>query len=354
MISRQNYLDVRAYIRYCDQVRQNSPETVARNRAHLRHLLTWADETPLPKARQLNPGLPAYILTARADGRAGKLSASSIKKGLECARHFFAFARDQWPVRYHAIKASWIETLEPPRGSRLESHLVEHKAYTIEDVLKIVRVPVETLRQQRGQVAAAMLFLSGMRVEALATLPISCVDIAKREIRQLPECGVRTKNRKAAVTYLLEIPELLAVVDRWDRLVRVHPPESLWYSTLTRDGMVLTVTSEAHLGRGDLVMRDLRPVCTLAGVPYLSPHKLRHGFAVYALKLASNMAELKAISQNLMHSSVTITDSIYARLVNDDVKNIIGSLGKDIQPVQDDRLDEILRLLRQQIPAIPA
>jgi site-specific recombinase XerC len=348
MINRQNYLDVRAYLRYCDQVRQNSPETVARNRAHLHHLLTWADSTPLPKSRQISPGFSNYILTARLD-IPGKLSPSSIKKGLEAARGFFTFARDQWPQRYHAITATWIESLQSPRGSRIESHLVEHQAYTLADVLKIVRVPVETLRELRGQVAAAMLFLSGMRAGALATLPISCVDLAKREIRQLPELGVRTKNRKAAVTYLLDIPELLALVDRWDRLVRVNSPDSLWYATLTRDGMALTETTPAHAGRCDLVSRDLRPVCALAGVPYLSPHKLRHGFAVHALKLASNMSELKAISQNLMHSSVTITDSIYARLVNDDVRTIIGGLGKATPIPPDDRLDEILRLLRQQL-----
>jgi integrase len=258
----------------------------------------------------------------------------------------------QWPQRYHLIKSSWIEQLTPPRGSRMESHLVEHQAYSLADVLKITRVPVETLRQKRGQVAAAMLFLSGMRADALASLPIFCVDLLKREIRQLPELGVRTKNRKAALTYLLDIPELLAVVSDWDRLVRLHPPETLWYATLTRDGMTMTVTTAAHLGRSDLVPRDLRPVCALAGVPYLSPHKLRHGFAVYALKLASNMAELKAISQNLMHSSVTITDSIYARLVNDDVRTLIGSLGHSTPPPPtDDRLDEILRLLRQQLPS---
>ena len=128
MINRQNYLDVRAYLKYCDQVRQNSPETLARNRAHLRHLLEWAGETPLPRSRQLAP-FPLYILTARADGNAGKLSPSSIKKGLEACRHFYTWARDQWPQRYRLIKTAWIEELQPPRGNRLESHLTEHKAY---------------------------------------------------------------------------------------------------------------------------------------------------------------------------------------------------------------------------------
>jgi integrase len=53
-----------------------------------------------------------------------------------------------------------------------------------------------------------------------------------------------------------------------------------------------------------------------AGVKYKSPHKLRHGHAVYALKL-------KAISQNLMHSTIGIMDGIIGVLVGDDVHNTI-------------------------------
>jgi integrase len=63
------------------------------------------------------------------------------------------------------------------------------------------------------------------------------------------------------------------------------------------------------------------------GVEYYSAHKLRHGHAVYALKHAKTMAELKAISQNLMHSSIGITDGIYGRLVDDDVNRVITHLG---------------------------
>jgi integrase len=341
----QNWLDVRIYLRYLDRVRQLAPESVIRSRAHLRHLLEWADETPLPKAAGLSPTLPAYFLAA-------SLSPSSIKKGLENARGFYRFARDQWPNRYRHIKLSWIEMLQPPRGSRLSSRLVVHQFYSLEDVLQIARVSVETLRQERCQVAAAMLFLSGMRADALASLPISCVDIDRREIRQLPELGVRTKNRKAAITYLLEIPELLNLVARWDHHVRsVLTPDCLWYSTLTRDGMTLTATSVPHLGRGDLVERDLHIACRLAGLPYLSPHKLRHGHVVYALKQSRTMEQLKAISQNVMHSSVTITDQVYGNLVNDDVRRIIGGLGNNSTNFPAEKLAELLDILKALQPA---
>jgi hypothetical protein len=37
------------------------------------------------------------------------------------------------------------------------------------------------------------------------------------------------------------------------------------------------------------------------GLAYHYPHKFRLGHAVYALKLAKDIAALKAVSQNLMH-----------------------------------------------------
>lgn len=97
-------------------------------------------------------------------------------------------------------------------------------------------------------------------------------------------------------------------------------------STLSRDGMTLTPTAKAYTGRYDVLKNDLHIICDLAGIPYLSPHKLRHGHTVYALKRAQNVAQLKAISQNIMHKSLVTTDQIYGKLINDDVQDIISSL----------------------------
>jgi integrase len=346
MINRQNWLDVRLYLRYLANVRQLAPETVSRTRSHLRHLLEWADDRSLTDAHQIRPPLPSCLVDLH-------LSPSSIKKGLEAARGYFEFARDHWPHRYRRIRPAWIELLQPPRAARIESRLQVHQYYKLEDVLALSAFPAQTLRQERAQVAACMLFLSGMRADALATLPASCVDLDHREIRQLPELGVRTKNRKAAITYLLDIPELLAVAERWDQRMRLHPPASLWYSPLTRDGMVIVPTWVAHIGRGDLVARDLALLCTLAGVDYLSPHKLRHGHVVYALKQARTMAEMKAISQNVMHASVVITDQVYGRLMDEETRRIIASLGakKNSAGAPAEKLDEILALLHTLQPA---
>jgi hypothetical protein len=72
-------------------------------------------------------------------------------------------------------------------------------------------------------------------------------------------------------------------------------------------------------------------------LPFHSPHKFRHGNAVYSLKLAKDIAALKAVSQNLMHSNISITDGVYGILSNNDVRGQIDSLGKQL--ISRDNLD---------------
>lgn len=347
MINRQNWHDVRDFLHHIEVVRLNDIETVKRARSHLRHLLEWADSMPLGKAKLLErPTLPAYLLKARADGKSGHLAPSSIIRALSSARDFYAFARAEWPHRYHLVTERWVSTLVPPRMGRAESGLVDHSFYSLETVLRIATVSTETLREERGQAAVAMLYLSGMRGDALASLPIACVDLLAGQIKQLPDMGVRTKNRKAAITYLLDIPELFDVVMRWDTRVRHLSPAALWYATLTHDNTAVTETIKAFRGRDNAVQRDVRLICARAGVPYLSPHKLRHGHVVYALKRARNMGELKAVSQNVMHSSVTITDKIYGGLTNEEIGNVIGGLSKNAGEDVGAKLDQLLELLK--------
>ncbi len=61
-------------------------------------------------------------------------------------------------------------------------------------------------------------------------------------------------------------------------------------------------------------------------MPYKSPHKFRHGHAVLALQHARDMADYKAVSMNLMHGDIRVTDRIYAPLAGQEVKRRISGL----------------------------
>jgi hypothetical protein len=144
--------------------------------------------------------------------------------------------------------------------------------------------------------------------------------------------GVKTKNRKNAVTVLLDIPDLLDAVCAWDKIVRGKlDPTSTWFAALSAvDGGESVIADKPAItaNRDSILRQEVDHLFDLAGLPYMSPHKFRHGHATYGLKQAKDIGDLKAVSQNLMHANIGITDGIYAILSTEDMQDRIASLGK--------------------------
>lgn len=328
MIHRQNWLDVQDFLEYQEKNRQRHDLTITATWTRLRMLLEWADDKPFGKAARIKPTFPVYVEGLRT-GKGKPFSGAYLTGIFGAARFFFEWAKREWPTRYKSIDGSWIDTINSSRMRSEEAELHTREIYTLEDVRALMAVPAETLYDRRIRAGVAFLFLSGMRIGAFLTLPLSCIDLERMSVLQLPERGVQTKRSRAARTYLLHIPDLLDVVREWDAEIRPLLPESgYWFARIDHRNMLVTDPPETGGRNFNLVIfnQPLKELCEKAGIPYRSPHKLRHGFAVYALKRAKTMAELKAISQNLMHKNIGITDGIYGRLVDDDVKNIITGL----------------------------
>jgi integrase len=181
----------------------------------------------------------------------------------------------------------------------------------------------------------AFLYLSGMRVGAFLTLPIECVDLNQMKIYQVPAMGVSTKFHKAGITTLLNIPEILKIVREWDEAVRSNfSPKQTWFAPICRTrgsyGHFYVSEKKASPYRSKELRREMLMLCKRAGVTFWSAHKLRHGHAVFGIKNAQNIKELKAISQNLMHSSLTVTDGIYGNLTGEDFTETVSMLGHTI------------------------
>lgn len=345
MINRSNWIDTKAFLAYQKGALQNDVTTVKRLRVALRPLLEWAGEKPFPQARTFDPTFPAYLASAKTESGT-RFSVTGGEKTLQIARQFFAFARSEWPSKYKSISESWIQTLQPAKRNSAQSRLKEHAHYTLEDVLKLAALPVSILQDRRDIAAVCFMFLSGMRVGAFTSLPLECVDLKAGKVYQLPEKGVRTKNRKAAITYLLPIPELMSVVTSWHEFVSGQlAPSDLWYPVLTSDGDGLIAGRPAHDNRGSAFGGRLKILCNRAEIPYLRPHCLRHGHVVYGLKNVKNMEGVKAVSQNVMHSSIAITDGIYGGLSGADIQKVITSIGLDKQPAAQPAALESLAVL---------
>jgi len=292
-------------------------------------MLRWADDESLTAAPAIRPTWPTW-LKGYADGtRSGDgdgLATSTVEGMTSAVRVFFQWAMLAHPRRYRKVNLLYLDSLRPPDVAEAPK---ERTYYTLADVEALVAVDEGSMRCRRAQATAAMLFLSGMRSGAFVTLPIRCVDVAGRKVRQWVSEGVKTKNSVTATTYLLPIPSLLAVVQEWDDLVRGRLPDgAMWYANLTNrpgpkdvEATVLQTRNRAHSLR-----RDLAWLCGLAGVRYLRPHDMRHGHVVYGSGKARTAAQRKAVSQNVMHADSATTDIVYARLTGDDQARLIAGL----------------------------
>jgi len=338
LINRRNWQDTREYLRYYEEVLQNKTRSVDFARTAVDHLLRWATSTPLPRAPEIRPVFPQHLNDL---GKAPEYQ----RKLLNTARSFFEWARDRWPDRY-VLKRQYIDTL---RSKAKETAVPSREVYTLDHVRAILAYQPRTLAEERDRAAVAFLYLSGMRVGAFATLPLCAVHFDQHPVlvNQWTSLGVRTKNDVVANTVLLEGPDLHdlhAVVSAWDALAREHLGcRGMWYSLIEPDGMNFMLDQTPGRYRGDGIARRLRVLCELAGVTYLSPHKLRHGHILYAFARCQTMADVKAVSQNVMHKQLSTTDAIYARLTDDDVARRIQGLSKP--RMNDAQLDELARAL---------
>lgn len=329
MINRDNYFAVKEYLDYRRQYDLLDDASVRVEESWLQHLLEWAGPRSFADAPKIQPPYPIYLRTARRDGRVGPLSRVYLTKLIRTAKRFFRWlaVRDS---QYRKLSAVYLDTLKVPP---VIDAPMEREAVTIEEVRAIAQADVQNLREQRIRAVAVFLFLSGMRVGAFSTLTLETVDLDNLAVKQWPSKGVRTKNRKHATTYLLDIPDLLEVAREWDSFLRAYlPPTGLWFAALEPASGELDLTADIKdVGkhRHVKVRRDLRAWATRVGLPYHSPHKFRHGHATYSLEQANSIADLKAISQNLMHSNLKTTDEIYAILGDGQVRERIMRLGRN-------------------------
>jgi hypothetical protein len=90
---------------------------------------------------------------------------------------------------------------------------------------------------------------------------------------------------------------------------------------------------------GSLGKKNLRAWLDKVGLLYHSPHKFRHGHIQYGLSKSKTVADFKAVSLNVMHASMEITDEFYSNLNDGELENRISSLNKSGQNLEDSELE---------------
>lgn len=212
----------------------------------------------------------------------------------------------------------------------------------MEEIIRLVTISFEPgdLAGWRDRAMAARLFLTGERASAAVSSPISAIDFNDLSVKQWTRLGVKTKNNKSATTFLLHIPELIAVAKSWDEFVRANlPSTAAWYAPISNQWGAQTLSEKLPgENRHVALNKRLRLLYQKAGLPYKSAHKFRHGHAAYGLMHCQTMADYKALSLNLMHESLETTDRIYVHLAQKDLRTRIARLANQTVNQPDDEL----------------
>lgn len=344
MINRENWLLVKEYMNFRFNISHLSPSSMRLEETWIKHLLEWLGEIPVWQASKIKLSLKDYLANTE-DHK--KYSSIYTRKILATSYRFFIWSVKHYPQYEKNITVNWLDTMKPVRMVNDDK---EHEFVTLEEIRTIANSPVETLRDRRIRAAAVFWFLSGIRIGAFVSLPIKAVNLNKREVYQFPSLGVHTKFGKKGTTHLLNIPDLLDVVKDWDTKIREHLGEdSFWFSPLSPDtGTFNPSIQKAGLCRSSRANKDLHDWCSRMEIKYHSPHKFRHGHAVYGIEHSEDVADLKAVSQNLMHANLSITDGVYGMLSVNAVGKRISKLGKHVQTGEygkDDLRNELLEIL---------
>jgi len=139
----------------------------------------------------------------------------------------------------------------------------------------------------------------------------------------------------------------------------------LWYAPIQQHwGKQTTNVLEAGKSRTAALGKRLRLLSERFEVPYRSPHKYRHGYAVYGLERCKTMAEYHALSRNMMHDNISITDQRYvhvdevergqilARLHHNSVGEFSGELSEFIAQYSKEDLLAGIQILATRLAAL--
>lgn len=176
----------------------------------------------------------------------------------------------------------------------------------------------------RDKALISLVFLTGIRISALSSLPIQSFDKENLIINQDPRLGVKTKNSKKIMTslipfsyqeplnYFLDWYNFLINVKNFKQTDPLFPATKIESGNDDRVGYHSTEKISSNFWKNTSSPRKIfENRFKQAGLKYYHPHTFRHLIVKEFSKLPLSEEERKAISQNLGHADVETTFGSY-------------------------------------------
>lgn len=274
-----------------------SRRTIRWYRDHLGVFARWLPpQTKLTAVRSVDV---ARFLACQADpARLPRpLAPYTVRARYSTLRAFFNWAEEvdevgkpESPIGYGRRKK-----VKPPRTGDPSKKFVRYEHYQ-----RYARgVQPSTWQAARDRLLGVMLFWAGVRLQECADLAVADIDI-KRELLHVRE----GKGRKARYVPFDGDVVRPALLDYLYMRPAWAGPE-LWIGQSNDTRQILRPLQPEGI-RQILIRR-----CRQVGIPYYNPHAWRHAFGMWLINCGASMA---AVSLAMGHSSVQVTEKVYAHM----------------------------------------
>jgi len=104
MPDRQNYLKVKLFLKYSQEVHGRSVLQISTDFEHLKALLLWAGSQPLESVPTIKTSLPDFLFQKGEKG----LDQAELQNILNTNQRFLLWTKAMFPVEFQNIRLGWI------------------------------------------------------------------------------------------------------------------------------------------------------------------------------------------------------------------------------------------------------
>ena len=278
---------IKAYENYLTKVKKASSNTISSYLRDIRQFAEWLDVDVL-EASQLN--ISNYLRYMEEDGR----SAATISRTLASLKNFYSYL-----VSSGFCEKTPVIEIKVSRGEKKLPQIL-----TGREIELLLAQPVcVDAKGYRDKAMLEVMYATGMRVSELIDLDITDVSLEQGVIK----CSTSKKNRvvplypaalRALSIYIRDIREsMLANADEPALFVNING------SRMSRQGfwkLLKHYQSTAHIDKE------------------ITPHTLRHSFAVHLLE---NGVDLGSLQELMGHCDISSTQ-MYTQMINQKLKSV--------------------------------
>ncbi len=269
------------FISYLHNERRLSAHTVSNYARDLNKVVVFCRNRQVAKWDELKVhDVRAYISKRHRGGLCGR----SLQRELSAIRSFFKFLE-----RENVVTNSPAISVSAPKTTRKLPQTLD-----VDQVLKLLKIPVDDLLSIRDRAMIELLYSSGLRLAELVSLSLGDIDFAQEQVRVT---GKGTKTRivpigrfaKEAVTDWMRVRDKMVLMDE----------PALFVS---KRGVRISKRAV------EFRIKEWGEKQGLDSNVY--PHKLRHSFASHILE---SSGDLRAVQELLGHADISTTQ-IYTHL----------------------------------------